>query len=93
MRSGPLWVAWAASPEGVPPCLAFAIGKRVGGAVVRNRLRRRLRAVVASLAPGPGDYLVGADPAAGDLSSSDLKALVRHALLALPPSRGTTDAR
>jgi ribonuclease P protein component len=43
--------------------VAFAIGRRVGSAVTRNRVRRRLRAAVAShaslLTPGAA-YLVGA---------------------------------
>ena len=50
--------------------LAFAIGRKVGSAVVRNRLRRRLRAIVVeldrsrpSLVP-PGALLLSAGPAA-----------------------------
>lgn len=31
------------------PRIAYAVTKRVGGAVVRNRLRRRLRAICADL--------------------------------------------
>jgi ribonuclease P protein component len=65
--------------------VAFAIGRRVGGAVVRNRLRRRLRAVLTTLGPGAGDYLIGAGPQAADLPFCDLKDLVSHALQALPP--------
>ncbi len=44
--------------------LAMAVGRNVGGAVVRNRLRRQLRALFASLAGQvqPGTYLVGAGP-------------------------------
>jgi ribonuclease P protein component len=66
--------------------VAYAIGKRVGGAVVRNRLRRRLRHLFTILDPGPGDYLVGAGPEAADLPFSELKALVSHALQSLPPT-------
>ncbi len=84
MRSGPLWIAWIPGAPDDPPRFAFAIGRRVGGAVVRNRLRRRLRHVLAELRPGPGDYLLGVDPAAALLPYSDLKALVSHALQALP---------
>jgi len=47
-----------------PPRVAYAIGKRTGSAVVRNRVRRRLRAAVAlheaELAAG-GAYLLAAD--------------------------------
>jgi ribonuclease P protein component len=55
----------------VDPCLperrvAFAIARRLGTAVARNRLRRRLRALLASRAAElpPGLYLIGARPAA-----------------------------
>jgi len=45
------------------PRVSYAIGRHVGGAVVRNRVRRRLRAAVqahaAVLQPG-ASYLFGA---------------------------------
>ena len=88
VRSGPLRVAWvppAADGAAGPPRVAYAIGRRVGPAVVRNRLRRRLRAALAELRPPPGDYLVGCDPAAASLPFSELKALVSTALTALRP--------
>ena len=56
------------------PAVAYAIGKPVGTAVVRNRLRRRLRALVTELAPPPGTYLVAATPAAAALSFAELRA-------------------
>jgi ribonuclease P protein component len=46
--------------------VAFAIGRRVGGAVVRNRLRRRIRALFEAEARASGLpsgwYLVGVSP-------------------------------
>lgn len=91
VRSGPLTVSRVAATLDEPPRVAYAIAKRVGNAVVRNRLRRRLRTVVSQLQPPPGAYLIGAQPAAALLSSSDLKALVSHALQALPSSTGRLD--
>jgi ribonuclease P protein component len=66
--------------------VGFAIGRRVGTAVVRNRLRRRLRNILSGTPIGPGDYLVSVDPLAATVSYSELKALVSHALQALPPT-------
>ena len=85
-RSGPLRVSWVPGPAGTPPRVAYAIGKRVGPAVVRNRLRRRLRAVLVELHPAPGDYLVVCDPDAASIPFSDLKVLVSKALAALSPT-------
>jgi ribonuclease P protein component len=68
-----------------PPRVAYAIGRKAGGAVVRNLVRRRLRAiareVVADLRPGA--YLVGASAAAASLPYDDLRATVCSALGAL----------
>lgn len=47
-----------------PPRVAYAVGRKVGGAVTRNRLRRRLQAIVAEChrsgrsALAPGAYLL-----------------------------------
>lgn len=60
--------------------VGFAVGKRIGTAVVRNRVKRRLRAAVASLPLMPGwDLVVAARPAA---ATQDYQAL-RSALLGL----------
>jgi ribonuclease P protein component len=72
------------APQPSPPRVAFAIGTRVGNAVVRNRLRRRLRAVFAEGAGADtvpaGAYLVSAQPAAAALSYTELSNHVRRAL-------------
>jgi ribonuclease P protein component len=62
--------------------VAYAVGRAVGGAVVRNRLRRRLRAAVSELGPTlrPGAYLVGAAPEAVSLPFGELKSMVRAAM-------------
>ncbi|MEZ5137626.1 MAG: ribonuclease P protein component [Acidimicrobiales bacterium] len=49
-----------AEPDDAGTRVAHAIPKRVGGAVERNRLRRRLRAIVAELAEVPGAVPAGA---------------------------------
>ena len=80
-RSGPLWVDWLPSPLGVPR-LALAVGRPVGPAVVRNRLRRRLRAIVGDLVPrlAPGTYLIGAHPPAATATYKELETHVTAAL-------------
>jgi ribonuclease P protein component len=60
--------------------LAFAIGRPVGTAVVRNRVRRRLRALVVELAPPPGSYLLTATPTAATRTSAELRTELAAAL-------------
>ncbi len=60
VRTDPLWCSFVLDPDLVPPQVAFAIGRAVGSAVRRNRLRRRLRALLASRDVPPGLYLIGA---------------------------------
>ena len=64
------------SPTGVR--VAFAFGREVGTAVVRNRTRRRLRSVMAEMALSggdlpAGDYLIRVDPAGASADSSELR--------------------
>ncbi|CAN5582308.1 hypothetical protein BH20ACT2_BH20ACT2_18450 [soil metagenome] len=92
MRAGPVTVTFVADDAPTPPRVAFAVGRVVGGAVVRNRLRRRLRTVVAELAADPGlrsgAYLVGAGPAAVALPYEQLKASVARTLSELDEQTG-----
>jgi ribonuclease P protein component len=67
-HAGPVRLTWVPEPGSTtPPRVAFAVGRRVGSAVERNRLRRQLRAVVADLAPDlePGAYLIAYRGGAG----------------------------
>lgn len=80
-HSGPLSVTWLPGPGTQPSRVAYAIGRTVGPAVVRNRIRRRLRAVVAELAGDlrPGDYLIGVAPSAAHVSFATLRSSLQAA--------------
>lgn len=84
-RAGPITIAWVPGDPTTPPRVAYAIGRRVGGAVVRNRLRRRLRAVISDVRPqlAAGAYLVGAGPEAAGLTFAELRSHVSDALASL----------
>jgi len=73
----------------LPPRVAYAVGKRVGPAVVRNRVRRRLRAAALAhrgeLQPG-GAYLFGAAPAAATASFAEIDAAMSRLLTVAIPS-------
>ena len=81
-RRGPLTVIFVDTSPSEPPRVAYAVGSKVGGAVVRNRLRRRLRAIVHEAAPQlpPGAYLITAAPAAAHLTFGELRTTVREIL-------------
>lgn len=68
--------------------MAYGISRAVGTAVVRNRTRRRLRAVMRDCQAegllGPGRFLVSVSPGVVDLGFDDLQAHVRAALADLP---------
>jgi ribonuclease P protein component len=79
-----------AGPPDEPPRVAFAIGRKVGTAVVRNRLRRRIRGGFLELVTEgevrPGAYLIVAGAAATELTYEELKTNVRNAVAALGSS-------
>lgn len=86
------WVP-AAEDEGVR--VAYAVGRAVGGAVVRNRARRRLRSAVAEIEPQlrPGAYLFGAGPPAVTIPYPELKAAVSDVVTAVTQAPGRAPPR
>jgi ribonuclease P protein component len=86
-RSGAIAVTWLPAPPeqpATPPRAAFAVTRPSGGAVVRNRIRRRLRAALRELhAAGSlpdGTYLLSAGPEARTLPWPDLVARLSEAI-------------
>lgn len=78
-----------------PARVGFIVGKRVGGAVVRNRVRRRLREIMRrklrSIQPGWDLVIIARPPAAAALSAElarDLDALLRRARVLAPGYAG-----
>jgi ribonuclease P protein component len=84
-RRGPVSVRSVATGDGAP-AVAYAISRRVGNAVTRNRVRRRLRTAVARheslLRPGYA-YLVGVSPAAAGAPYGELEVRLRECLEAV----------
>jgi ribonuclease P protein component len=76
-RAGELWCAALPDDTGSGPRIAYAIGKRVGSAVVRNRVRRRLKAIAVIHADivHPGSYLIGVRPGAAHCSYEELNGM------------------
>jgi ribonuclease P protein component len=86
VRRGPVSVTFAPGGDGLPR-VAFAVGRSVGSAVMRNRARRRLRAVVDELARDGalgvgGTWLVSARSDLSDLTASELRSVVASAVAA-----------
>jgi ribonuclease P protein component len=85
-RAGtPLLVVYRrdAGPSDRPARVGFVVSKMVGNSVVRHRVTRRLRHVLASRLdhlPGGTDLVVRASPEAGRASSAELAAALDAAL-------------
>src|SRR6185437_14269030 len=81
---GPVRAAFAPVDEATPgmfPQVGYAIGRRCGSAVVRNRLRRRARAVVRDGTLPPPRRLPGpARAPASSLSAAELRHDLAEAL-------------
>jgi ribonuclease P protein component len=88
-RRGALAVTWLAPTDASPPQAAFVVGRSAGGAVARNRVRRRLRAALRELQaadrlPG-GTYLVSGTIQVADLPWTELVELVGSAVDEVTP--------
>ena len=98
-RSGPIGVSYVARVSGAPAQVGYAITQRVGNAVVRNRLRRRLRAALTELARVEhptlrgGLYVINPSPAAVPLSFTQLGSALRTALDKVVARADVIDAR
>ena len=80
---GSLLVTHALRGEGGPVRFGFVVGRSVGNAVVRNRVKRRLRAIASGLLPSVAmgtAVVVRALPPAADGTSVQLHAEVHGAL-------------
>jgi len=62
--------------------VAYAISRKVGNAVARNRIRRRLRALFDGLdpQPKPGKYLIRCSNETGNLTYEELQHHLRESL-------------
>lgn len=73
----------ATAADDAPPRFGFIVSKQVGSAVVRNTVRRRLKAVcaqsLATVRPG-SDVVIRALPAAAGASFDDLRDEVARCL-------------
>ncbi len=76
-------------PDGESIRLAFAIGRKVGSAVVRNRLRRRIRHIMCELTRADaitaptGSYLFIAGQGIDQLTFAELEVTVTDVVEAL----------
>jgi ribonuclease P protein component len=80
------------SPTRRPPRVGFVVSKAVGGSVVRHRVARRLRALVATRLdrlPDGADLVVRAQPPAAGATSAELGAALDQMLArTLSPEAG-----
>ena len=74
--------------------MGLSVSRRVGDAVIRNTVRRRLREIFYSTLsdiPGSLDLVVSAQPAAAEASFRELKEEFVRSLRKLGESRRTTE--
>jgi ribonuclease P protein component len=84
IRRSALWCTWCPESDSTSPQLAFALGRALGPATTRNLLRRRLRAILREIDRNqplpPVTILIGASPAATELTFDQLSSEVEQLL-------------
>ena len=93
VRVDSLGCSYVPESGGAPPRVAFAIGRATGSAVQRNRLRRRLRAILGACDVPAGLLLIGADRAATEHSFAELERSVQRLLEMVQRRAMTASAR
>jgi ribonuclease P protein component len=80
----------------IPPRFGITVTKKIGGAIVRNRIRRRLRAALIGLAPLPArpghDYVIVARRDALAIPFAELKGSLAKALVRIDGASAKTDS-
>jgi ribonuclease P protein component len=92
-RSHPLLVVRFRANDVGQDRFGIATGRRLGSAVVRNRVRRRIREILRSRPAGPGpsrDILVVARPASVTATYEQLRMALEKVLPGGPSREGTT---
>jgi ribonuclease P protein component len=81
-RQGPVTVSYLERPDWGRSEVAYAVNRKVGSAVQRNLLRRRMRAILAEQAAELpiGAYLVRSGPEGPSLDFHELKVAMSRAL-------------
>lgn len=103
IRGGRRWSGPAFLIEGKPreeasgcpdgPRFGFTVTRKLGGAVVRNRIRRRLKAALHSSAEAAAphyDYVIVARARAADAPFDELKADMARALARIGSGKGSS---
>jgi ribonuclease P protein component len=96
IRRSALWCTWCPDPSTTKTSVAFSLGRALGPATIRNRLRRRLRAILREQQPTlpGGALLIGATPRAVELTFDqlrrELQQLLDKALTAVPADRASS---
>ena len=76
IRRSALWCTWCPEPDSIATSVAFAFGRAFGPAVHRNRIRRRILAILrlldATTPLPPGLLVIGGSPALIELTFDQL---------------------